>query len=200
MAVIIWPEENLRRRTDPEAKNGKSNRLFPIKKNLSCGNTIWRKQRARKSEPGIQILIPSLAGNSTRQPLASPAWQQPCCNKSWLSFDSKTLFSGGPRPIALTFESSAPPCVVATQAAAADCSAMIHNLQVAGFILRETSRFCSHNDLPLDFHRVCGLHFAVLGLRLLGGCGLYAGADGRRDRRGKSRHRGRHAGPPVECD
>jgi hypothetical protein len=126
-------------------ESGSSGQKWQIKSAFSNKKEfkLWGYDLAEATSSEIRTrnpsLNPSLAGNSTRQPLASPAWQQPCCNKSWLSFDSKTLFSGGPRPIALTFGSSAPPCVVATQAAAADCSAMIHNVQGAGFILRETS-------------------------------------------------------------
>src|SRR5258707_15525309 len=50
--------------------------------------------------------VARIAPAHTTHPVASPAWQPPCCNKSWLSFDSKTLFSGDFRPIALDSESS----------------------------------------------------------------------------------------------
>ncbi len=43
-----------RAEANAEVKNRKSNRLFPIKTNLSCGNTIWRKQ-----ELGIRTRHPT---------------------------------------------------------------------------------------------------------------------------------------------
>src|SRR5258705_2792052 len=119
-----------RAEANADVKNRKSNRLSN-KNEFKLWEYDLAEARTRNPNPASHVLPATPSG---RHPLASPAWQRLCCNKSWLSFDSKTLFSGSPRPIALNFESSAPPCVFAMQAAAADCSAMIHNVRGAGFV------------------------------------------------------------------